>query len=197
MPTEPGRCEFTSIGELHAALQDCTRCSSLQGTGYWKFPVDAHGNPESKVWIVGLNPRKIDTALRAGQSPRYWTGRSRSNLRDPIEERFGRPLEELVYLTDVIKCQGDGRALRDPLRICPNLWLRCELVLLRPSAILTLGREAERALDNVETLLAETEVVNLLHPSPINGPAVRMSYGSRMWSGYHDELISALERWLS
>lgn len=113
MPVEPDPPECSSMAELHAGVAACTRCS-LEPVGYWKFSTAAHGNPSSRVWLVGLNPRDIQAEIRAGETPRYWTGPSGRNLRSPIEEHFGRTLEELVYLTDVVKCCCGGAPGPEP-----------------------------------------------------------------------------------
>ncbi|MCH7580796.1 MAG: uracil-DNA glycosylase family protein [Chloroflexi bacterium] len=189
---------MSDIEAFHDGVSACTECAVFRSRGYWKFPAEAHGNPASPVWILGACPRKIDDDLRAGRSPRYWTGQSARNLRQPIEEHFGKSLEELVYLSDVVKCQCDGTPFREPLGTCPDLWLRPELGLLQPKAILSLGKDAMKALADCQDIVArfEVEVIQLPHPSPANGNEIRRKYGDRLWSAYRTEVVEVVARWL-
>ena len=188
-------CDMRSV---HDQIAACTKCVAFRKFGYWKFPPGVHGNPGSKVWIVGADPRRIDDALRKDQRPQYWMGASRRNSRDPIERRFGRLLEKLVYLTDAVKCQRPGSAIPlEAIRNCPSTWLCTEISTLRPLAILALGDDAAVALNDCEKDLTRcgTKVVLMPHPSPANGAKIASQYGAQGWEAYKAELVRTFEGW--
>jgi uracil-DNA glycosylase family 4 len=174
-------------------LSACRDCLCLQGFGYHKFPANAHGNPKSSVWLVGADPRNI-----AGQlNPVFWRGASAINLRNPLEEEFGKPLEALFYLTDVVKCQRSPAQRRIPIEAlhrCPQKWLQLEIEALRPRVVIALGSDAAQVLSALHTNEAIGEVEYLPHPSPANGLAIRQRYGGAGWEGYMRELIEVCSR---
>jgi uracil-DNA glycosylase len=188
-----------AFSELQQDISACTQCVSFTGFGYWKFPASLHGNPNSPVWIVGADPRRINIALAQGQEPRYWMGASRRNLRDPIEGRYERQLEDLVYLTDAVKCQRPSKTLpSEASGKCPPTWLAREISLLRPTGILALGDDASRALAGCSQQVREcgASVIELPHPSPANGASISAKYGKSGWPAYHSELLRILGRFL-
>ena len=184
--------------EIREGINACTICSAFAKFGYWKFPDDVHGNPASPIWIVGADPRRIDVALQHGESPAYWMGASRRNLRDPLENHYSRRLEDFVYLTDAVKCQRPARNIPPEATVtCPPTWLTRELEVLRPRAILAVGTDALAALARCsdEADGCEAEIVDMPHPSPANGRAIRERFGIEGWSGYHEQLLGTFEGW--
>ena len=115
----------------------------------------------------------IRRALRAVGDPRY------------------ADLEDLFYLTDVVKCHpassGPTPSNRSPrrseIKTCLH-HLGRELEVLRPCVILTFGRVAAEAVSNAlrhanqggEPI--ETEILAFPHPSPRNQLTIRKHYPS-------------------
>ena len=164
----------TDYERLHCDIQACRACKSLEAFGYHRFPSNVHGNKNSGVWIVGSDPR----AINQEENPRYWTGRSRPNLRDPLEGAFGEALEDLVYLTDLVKCQRPGRQIcSEQIKKCPTRFLNRELTILKPHAVIVLGTVAKAFFENdVNGANRAAKSFYLPHPSPANGNAVRQVY---------------------
>lgn len=130
------------VAELLEEVQRCKHCTGLRP--WRKFQPDACGNPEARIMVVGEAPgeRSLD---RKGP----WRGQAGRRLRN-ILEGMGEELEDIAYLTDVVKCGPPGNRTpnQNECAACTP-FLRKELRLLRPRWILSFGSEAF-------SLLAET-----------------------------------------
>lgn len=103
------------------------------------------------------------------------------------------PLEELAYLTDLVKCQRAGkRILPEQLTTCPPVILQQELKHLRPRVIISLGNEVGRYFEQLADWPYEKpRVVYLLHPSPANGKSVGQMFEDS-WVGFRGELVTRM-----
>jgi uracil-DNA glycosylase family 4 len=170
-------------------IAGCTLCSSLRP--WRKFSRAVYGDARTGYLLVGEAPGRVSLergrrftgpagllirrALAAAQHPRY------------------RDLEDLFYITDAVKCHpappGNLGANRSPkpleIRSCAPYLLR-ELQALRPTVVVTFGKQAAAAVNGV---LAECsgnradrpwrpELIPLPHPSPRNQRTILKSYPS-------------------
>lgn len=181
-----------SWNELFAQIQDCDLCECYQDFGYFKFPHGSYGKKRSKVWIIGADPRNIVSE----SAPGFWKGASGLNLRRPIEVSFKMDLEFLFYLTDVVKCQRNGKNIASEARNrCPK-WMDKEIQILKPKAAIVLGTDAkELLLRNMFDRHFE-EIAFLPYPSPANGKAIRKLFGELKWDGYRKKLLEACQHFL-
>ncbi|MGH2397753.1 MAG: uracil-DNA glycosylase family protein, partial [bacterium] len=144
-----------------------------------------------KGWrFTGQAGMLIRRALRSVGHPRYWD------------------LEDLFYMTDVVKCHPAAPASpssnRSPRRVeveaCSSYLLR-ELQVLRPSAIVTFGKAAAESVtraikhatgpveassvtrqagdrSSASRCMLQTEVIPFPHPSPRNQVTILKQYPS-------------------
>jgi uracil-DNA glycosylase len=154
--------EFQSVEELDAALVDCCACPRLvawrervatekraafRDETYWGRPVPGFGPSDARLLIVGLAP----AAHGANRTGRMFTG-----------DRSGDVLYAALHAVGLATqptsvAIGDGLALRGvritaPVHCAPpenkptpaerdtcGAWLRAELALLAPRAVVVLG----------------------------------------------------------
>ncbi len=108
------------LNELHEKISACRRCNEIQG--HHKFSAQCHGNVNSGIMLVSEG-----AYLPSIQAERYFT---RGHLRDALPN-----LEELCYLTDVIKCDTScGKTNDIAKRSLPFLFE--EIRIMRPRIIL-------------------------------------------------------------
>lgn len=171
---------------LQNEVAGCTRCPTLRP---WRqFDIDAYGSPATGYLLVGEAPGFV-----SWRNGRRFTGPAglliRRALRQVGHPRY-RHLEDLFYMTDVVKCHParsrNSAANRSPRRseihACADYLVR-ELQVLRPSAIVCFGKLAAQS---VARALAEgvragdrtPEVVAFPHPSPRNQVTIRKEYPS-------------------
>ena len=145
-------------------------------------------NPD--LMVVGLNPGKCDTTERflykefmngdASLIHRFTNhclldpGSSKSNylvrLTGFLKEVFSEnDFLEKVYITNLVKCESDINGVVDSetQAHCFEKFLREEIALLKPKAILALGKEVYRLLQD----RGVKNVVICPHPSPANARA--------------------------
>ena len=77
-------------------IQACKQCITI--ICHKKFPAKTHGNRDSNYMLLSEAPGK--ESLIKGK---YWTGIGGSIFRDCCK-KAGVELEELFYLTDIVKC---------------------------------------------------------------------------------------------
>jgi DNA polymerase len=154
-----------SLNQLHEQIAECKECNEIRG--YHKFPAQCHGNVESGIMLVSEG-----AYLPSIQAGRYFT---RGHLRDALPN-----LEELCYLTDVIKCDTTcGKTPSIANRCLP--FLLEEIRILQPRLILAVGKMPfEQLVGKVSGKFAdkhgkrgkffykEIEVVPIIHPSWAN-----------------------------
>ena len=139
---------------LHQGIAGCTFCPTMKP---WRqFPTKAYGNVQTGYVLVGEAPGGVSV-----KNDQRFTGQAGQRLRRALKlvghSRY-RTLEDLFYMTDVVKClpiRGNSSgANRSPTRrevqACTSFLVQ-EFFLIRPTVILTFGkvaaRETRRALD--------------------------------------------------
>lgn len=154
-----------ALNQIYEQINACQMCTTL--ARYNKFPAHCHGNVNSGIMLVSEG-----AYLPSIQAGRYFT---RGHLRDALPN-----LEQLCYLTDVIKCDTSyGKT--------PNIAKRClpflfeEVQILQPRLILAVGKiPFEQLVGKVSGKFADLhgkrgmffykdiEVVPIIHPSWAN-----------------------------
>ncbi len=168
--------------ETLAGIAECQRCTTI--IGYEKFPSSSHGNLSADYMLLSEAPGKMSI-----DNGRFWTGTGGRLIRSVLHE-FNVELEDLFYLTDVVKCWPDNRGNnRKPnsqeIRNCLRFFQQ-EIGELKPRMIIGFGRVVKDAL-----LLGEIQMKNahgkiyqafdiplllLFHPSNINLHMNRETY---------------------
>lgn len=159
----------------------CRVCPTI--APYRKFPRASHGTTRYGLMIVGEAPGRISLENgRAFSNPRNLT--IRRAFARALAPR-ARELEEIFYLTDVVKCwpAKAGGANRSPSRseiaTCLERHLRLEFELIRPRLVLTFGVHASSAAlgrplslvsahGKPHVTAAGMRVIPFLHPSTAN-----------------------------
>ncbi len=151
-----------------------------------KFGPEVYGNASSGYLLVGEAPGYASWRKR-----QRFTGQAGMLIRRALW-RVGHPryrdLEDLFYMTDVVKCHPAAPAKpssnRSPRRVeveaCADYLVR-EIRVLQPSVIVTFGKAAA---ENVRRVIAraaeapEPEIMTFPHPSPRNQATILKRYRS-------------------
>jgi uracil-DNA glycosylase len=145
--------EFNTLKQLNAAIIDCDRCPRLRSYcaymgrvrrrahanfEYWARPVPSFGDPEARVWVLGLAPAAHGSNRTGrpftGDGPRsvlyptlYKTGFA--SQPDSIDRSDGMKLADL-WVSAVGRCAPpENKPTPEELRNCAS-WLDAELRLL-------------------------------------------------------------------
>lgn len=164
----------------------CTTCPSMKP--WRRFGPDAYGNHASRYVLVGEAP-----GYGSWKKGRRFTGPAGLLIRralQRVEHPRYRDLEDLFYLTDVVKCHpaapGSRLSNRAPRRseveACSSYLLQ-ELEVLQPSILVTFGKMAAegvgRALDRVAWISSSLpDIIRFPHPSPRNQRTILQQYAS-------------------
>jgi uracil-DNA glycosylase family 4 len=168
---------------LMLEIEQCNYCKNLQP--YLKFPKLSHGKLDSSFMLLSEAPGKESIDKK-----KYWTGIGGSLFRG-CAVKVGIQLEEMFYLTDIVKCwpKGkNGKSNRSPNLLevtnCFEKFLKREILQLNPKLILSFGRTCTNILLNESEekiidlhgkcrLLWNTDILilPLLHPTNINWTA--------------------------
>jgi DNA polymerase len=156
---------------LQQRAASCTACELHEGR---KNPVFAKGNPSAKVMICGMVP--ADEENKVGLP---FVGRA-GQLLDKILVDTGWTLED-VYITNLVKCY-----LRAGLPLNPSWVESClpylivQIDLIRPKAILAVGKDASVALLGMDT---KTPL------GKIRGKVLEGAFGTRIIPTYHPSFL--------
>jgi DNA polymerase len=173
-----------------------------------RFGVGAYGNAATGYLLVGEAPGHVSWKKR-----RRFTGPAGMLIRRALQQinhpRY-KDLEDLFYMTDVVKCHpapptnpASNRApTRAEVEACADFLAR-EVKVLRPSVIVAFGKAAAegvtRALDLASGSCSRRPRVLLFpHPSPRNQRTILKQYPSmrdfeQALADTFDELIDRLE----
>lgn len=179
---------LSSLFRLQSEIAACRLCSSLNP---WRqFEPDAYGTRCTGYLLVGEAP-----GYKSWEQRRRFTGPAGMLIRRAlcqVAHPHYRDLEDLFYMTDVVKCHpASGSKLisnRSPRRCevqtCIG-YLSREIHLLRPSTIVTFGKTAAEAVAQAShpsqdqvTQAPPYKVIAFPHPSPRNQLTVRKQYPS-------------------
>jgi len=128
---------WNSLAEVDAVAQQCTRCRLAQGRRTVVFGV---GDPDAELMFIGEGPGAEED--RRGEP---FVGRA-GELLNKIIAAIGLTREQ-VYIANIVKCRPPGN--RDPqpdeVAACRG-YLEAQIDLVRPKAIVALGRIAAQSL---------------------------------------------------
>ncbi|GAA0938826.1 uracil-DNA glycosylase family protein [Pseudonocardia zijingensis] len=160
---------FRSVAEMDAALVDCRACPRLvawrervaaekraafRDQEYWGRPVPGFGPTDARLLIVGLAP----AAHGANRTGRMFTGDRSGDVlyaalhavglaNQPTAVHSGDGLELFdTRITAPVHCAPPDNKPTPEERDRCGTWLRAELALLRPRAVVVLGAFGWQAL---------------------------------------------------
>ncbi len=169
-----------------------TRRRAFQNETYWGRPVPGFGDPRAALLILGLAP----AAHGGNRTGRVFTGdRSGDFLfralhragfaNQPLSKNRGDGLQlRNAYIVAAIRCAPpENKPLPAEIRNC-RPYLEAELDLLRPRAILALGKIA---FDSYLALLAEQGIIRTRAPFKFSHGASHQLPGGlpRLFAAYH------------
>ncbi len=170
---------------LQGEIASCRLCDSM--SPWRRFGRTAYGNPGTGYLLVGEAPGYVSWRKR-----QRFTGQAGLEIRRALRQiahPLYRTLEDLIYMTDVVKCHparpGRPRANRSPkqaeVSACSGYLVR-EIQMLHPSVIVTFGKVAAEGVGHTLTLRASSEllpeVIAFPHPSPRNLRTILKLYPS-------------------
>ena len=178
----------SSLVTLQSDIGGCRLCPSMHP---WRqFQSDAYGTRRTRYLLVGEAP-----GYKSWTQRRRFTGPAGMLIRRALSQvahpRY-RDLEDLFYMTDVVKCHpasgSKSISNRSPRRCEVHAcigYLSREIHILRPSVIVTFGKTAAEAVGQVSlspqdrvTQRASTKVLAFPHHSPRNQLTIRKHYAS-------------------
>jgi uracil-DNA glycosylase len=126
---------------LNAEMKNCTRCDLAIGRTQ---VVTGEGNPQARVMLIGHGPGGADDA-----SGHPYSGPGGELLNELLHEVGINRAD--MYISNLTRCwawrnDGDRRVNRTPtakeIKACTPVWLKTELALIRPKALVCLGGQA-------------------------------------------------------
>lgn len=161
----------TRIKDILSEVNQCESCKTIEG--YSKFPLDSHGTTELKYMLVSEAPGK--DSISQGK---YWVGAGGRTLRSAARG-LGTDLEDIFYLTDIVKCwpnvNGENRPLDESEISACSKFIDREIQCLEPAFILSLGVKSSENLPKQRIVLSadhgklfklnNTKVLVMYHPS--------------------------------
>lgn len=130
----------TIINDLLNEIKLCEKCLTI--SPWIKFPLESHGNINSKYMIVSEAPGKKSIDERA-----FWQGQAGKRIRK-ILNQFNKQLEDIFYLTDIVKCwpkEKYSEKNRTPfdkeIDNC-KYFLSKEIDIIKPKIIIVFGKPA-------------------------------------------------------
>ncbi|MBQ7593273.1 MAG: uracil-DNA glycosylase [Synergistaceae bacterium] len=154
--------------ELKAQVETCTKCGLCETRNHTVF---GEGPIENcRVVIIGEAPGEDED-----NSGRPFIGKAGQLLTD-ILEKGGGILREEIYITNIVKCRPPNNRDPDKKEMIPcSEYLEAQLLLLRPSIVVTMGRISTQFLLNtsngITSLRGEwkdwrgIKLLPMLHPS--------------------------------
>ena len=122
---------MSGLSELYKDIADCQQCQLAK---YRTRTVPGEGKEDAEIMFIGEAP-----GWHEDQQGRPFVGPAGLYL-DQLLASIGLRREQ-VYIANVIKCRPQGN--RDPLPVeilaCRH-WLECQIELICPKMIVTLGR---------------------------------------------------------
>jgi len=123
-------------------VQGCTRCELCHGRTNTVF---GEGDPEAPVMFIGEGPGQTED-----ETGRPFVGRAGELLTKMIGAMgFER---EQIYIANVVKCRPPGNRTPTPVEV-QTCWdyLRRQIEIIRPAAIVTVGGPASKMLLSTDT----------------------------------------------
>lgn len=131
---------YKILQHLHPSVKDCTACNLNQPRGSNGLPTCGVGQLNPRVALFGEAP-----GAEEQRTGRPFVGRSGALLQQQLQE-LGLALED-IYVTNVVKHRPPNNAdpTSEQLHACQR-WLTMEMDIVRPKAIVCLGRVATKSL---------------------------------------------------
>jgi uracil-DNA glycosylase family 4 len=196
IPGNPPAEHPRALHLLQDEIAACTTCPSMKP---WRqFSRSAYGRHGTGYLMVGEAPGYV-----SWKNERRFTGPAGLLIRRALrrlDHPTYRDLEDLFYLTDVVKCHpapvGNSRANRSPSRAelsaCSGYLMR-ECEVSHPSVIVTFGKLAaesvQRVADHAAVSQSKPELISFPHPSPRNQRTILRRYPSM---GAFEQAISVV-----
>lgn len=138
-----GAAASSTLDELRGEIGDCRRCRLAGGRTQIVFGV---GNPRARLMFVGEGPGR-DEDLKGEP----FVGRAGMLLTDIIEKGM-RLSRADVYICNVVKCRPPDNRNPEPdeVEAC-SPFLRRQIALVKPEAIVALGKFAAQTLLETKT----------------------------------------------
>lgn len=137
MPTTDSDQLYSTWELLEDEIRRCTRCPLHKSR---RNPVPGEGNKNSSVMFVGEAPGATEDEMG-----RPFVGAA-GKLLTMVMESYGMKRED-VYITNVVKCRPPGN--REPkdeeINAC-SIFLKSQMLLLKPRIIVTLGNVAGKTI---------------------------------------------------
>jgi len=211
---------MTPLEQLSGRIQACTRCPRLASfvaesrrryPGYWAKPVNGFGDPQARLFILGLAPglhgaNQHGRVFTGDSSGRWlWGALHELGLSSVPDSTHGDQDVSLsgVYISNAVRCVPPGnRPSTEELNLCRD-YLRQELELLPDvRVVLALGRLAHDSYlkHKRERLSYWTFAHGASHRLPGTGVLLRDSYhpsrqntqtGLLKWDMWMDALAGA------
>ena len=178
----------SSLARLQGEIASCRLCPSM--SPWRQFQSDAYGTRCTGYLLVGEAP-----GYKSWIQRRRFTGPAGLLIRRAlcqVAHPHYRDLEDLFYMTDVVKCHpasgsksiSNRSPRRCEIQACVG-YLSREIHLLQPSVIVTFGKTAAEAVAHVRhssqdqvTHTPPCQVLSFPHPSPRNQLTIRKHYAS-------------------
>lgn len=179
---------------LQNQIGACTLCPSMKP---WRqFKLEAYGDRSTGYLLVGEAPGHVSLV-----KSRRFTGPAGMLIRRALQSvghPWYRDLEDLFYMTDVVKCHpapaANPASNRSPrkteVEACSGYLLQ-EIQVLQPLVIVTFGKTAaeqvartmatlkeRRRRSSPEPRASQPRVLAFPHPSPRNQLTIRKHYAS-------------------
>jgi DNA polymerase len=141
--THPGVRESQSLPDLRSVIGDCQRCKLAPHRTQIVFGV---GNPDADLVFVGEAP-----GFDEDKSGIPFVGKAGQLLTEIITKGMKIRRED-VYIANIIKCRPPGNRNPEPDEIAAcEPFLKRQLALLKPKAIVALGSFAAQCLLKTRT----------------------------------------------
>jgi uracil-DNA glycosylase family 4 len=135
--------------EIQKLLKEVAPCQKCSGLKPWrKFPIGTNGNLNTKAMLIGEAPSENSLKQR-----KFWVGPNGQRVRKILSkcDSIGNEtLEDIFYLTDIVKCCPPNKRKPEPEEICNcKHYLKQEIAILDPKYILVFGKTSfDYFLDN-------------------------------------------------
>lgn len=127
---------WNELRERVASCKKCELCTTRHNTVFGEGPVE-----NCKCVIVGEAPGEDED-----NTGRPFVGKAGKLLTDILEKGGGIPRGS-IYITNVIKCRPPGNSdPSSPQMLACSEYLEAQLLLLKPSVIVSMGRISTRWL---------------------------------------------------
>jgi uracil-DNA glycosylase len=176
-----------TLAELGTEADSCTRCPLAATRTRVVFGV---GNPTADLMFIGEGPGRDEDL--AGEP---FVGRSGKLLDKLVQQELGLDRSDF-YIANVVKCRPPGN--RDPLPVeiasC-RPYLECQLELIDPSVVVTLGNFSTRLLldttEGITRLRGRAYPFRRGHLVPTFHPAAALRGGAEVVAGMRADLVRA------